>query len=459
MTQPATTFRPDRHPSESYEDILDQDTRPVPAFLRQGPVPDIGLDPVPTKNYFCRDYFQKEIDFVWSRVWQIACREEEIPNIGDYHVYDIAGKSFIVVRSGPDTIQAFHNSCLHRARKLATSDGCNQAIRCPFHGFTWNIDGSFKENPIAWDFPQWEGKDMRLPEAKMDVWGGFVFINPDLNALPLDSYIKPLADDFVGYDYANRYKAVHVAKLVRCNWKIAAEAFMESHHAIATHPQILPFLADANSQYDHLSDYVTRQFSATGVPSPFVADENYTADEIVMAMNGMDYGAKQDAPVVPDGLTARIFAAEHVRQSLSAEDGWDYTGASDAEMLDALLYNLWPHMSFWASYAPNLVYRWRPNSLDPETSIMDVMILKRVPKTGPRPKAAVVRELGFDQPWGDAPELGALIDIFDQDMANLPYVQQGLHASATGVVHFGRYSEMRIRQMHLLIDRYIADGA
>jgi hypothetical protein len=268
-----------------------------------------------------------------------------------------------------------------------------------------------------------------------------------------------MADDFVGYDYANRYKAVHVAKPVRCNWKVLAEAFMESHHALTTHPQILPFLADANSQYDLPSEYTSRQFSASGVPSPFVADRNYSATEILEAM-GRQAGARRQGFdeghfEAPAGVTARAFAAQQTREAMALEDGWDYSHASDAEMVDALLYNLWPNMSFWAGYAPNLVYRWRPYGLDPDSGIMDVMILKPAPKNGPRPKPAPVHELGLDDPWSDAVELGGLAAIFEQDMGNLPYVQEGLHASGAGVVQFGRYSEMRIRKLHQLVDRYV----
>src|SRR5439155_5992889 len=130
---------------------------------------------------------------------------------------------------------------------------------------------------------------------------------------------------------------------------------------------------------------------------------------------------------VPEGVSARAFAAEQTRKGLSAEDGHDYSAASDAEMVDALLYNLWPHMSFWAGYAPNLVYRWRPNGLDPESAIMDVIILKAAPKDGPRPPPAPVHELGVDEPWSNAAELGAaLAGVFEQDMGNLPHVQDGL---------------------------------
>lgn len=461
-SQPLAQFREDRHPSESYDDILNMDTRPVPAFLREGPVPDIGVDPVPVGRYFDRDYFNKEVKHVWMKVWQWACREEEIPKVGDYQIYEIVGKSLLIARTGPTEIKAFYNSCLHRGRKLATLPGCKSEFRCPYHGIAWNMDGSFKDNPIGWDFPEWQNQDVSLPEAKVETWGGFVFINFDLNAPPMREQIAPLAEHFKDYEYADHYKAVHVSKPVRCNWKALAEAFMESHHSVTTHPQILPFLADANSQYDLLNDYVSRQFSASGVPSPFVADKNYSPSEIVAAMagqttsrRGLDGG---NGVSVPDGISARAFAAENTRNALSAEDGYDYSEKSDAEMMDPMLYNVWPHMSFWAGYAPNLVYRWRPNGLDPEVGIMDVVILKRVPKGKPRPAPAPVHELGIDEPWSSAAELGGLAGIFEQDMGNLPYVQEGLHASGIGVVHFGKYSEMRIRKLHQMIERYIDEG-
>lgn len=451
-------YRPDRHPSESYDDILNRDTRAVPDFLRQGPVPDLGLEAVPASRYYDPAFFQKEIDHVWSKIWQMACREEDIPNAGDYHLYEIVGKSFIVTRTATGEIRAYYNACLHRGRKLVTLNGCKDEFRCPYHGMTWNADGTFKENPIGWDFPQWEGRDMGLPQARVDTWGGFVFINMDLNAPELSAQIAPMIEHFKGYDYANRYKAMHVSKVVRCNWKALAEAFMESHHSVTTHPQILPFLADANSQYDLLNDYVSRQFSASGVPSPFVSDKNYTPTEIIQAMSGTRGFGDEAETLVPDGMSARAFAAALARKMLGAEDGWDYSECSDAEMGDAMLYNVWPNMSFWGGYARNLVYRWRPNGRDPDSGIMDVIMLKRVPKEGPRPKPAPVRELGLDDPWSDAVEMGSMAGIFEQDMGNLPYVQEGLHSSGNGEVHFGRYSEMRIRQLHIMIDRYIAAG-
>lgn len=456
MNKPTNNFRKDRHPSESYADILDRDTVGAPKFLYEGPVPNIGTEPVAASRYFDPVFFQKEVDHVWPRVWQMACREEEIPEVGDYYVYDIVGRSLIVVRTAPDEIKAFYNSCLHRARRLVTMNGSKKEFYCPYHGMKWNCDGTMKENPIAWDFPQWDDRDMSLPQAKVGRWGGFVFVNFDLEAQPLELVIGPMAEHFERYDFANRYKAVHVCKVVRANWKATAEAFMESHHAIATHPQLSVYLGDVNSQYDLLSDYISRQFTASGVTSPVLQHLNYTANDIIRAMNtGSGRSGTSDSMAVPEGESARAFAAKLARERLSEEDGWDYGQCSDAEMLDPMLYNVWPHMSFWAGFAPNIVYRWRPNGLDPDSSLMDVMILKRLPKGKPRPRPVPVHNLDADEPWTNASELGGLAGVFEQDEANLPEVQKGLRASGIKVVHFGRYTEMRIRQLHRMLDRHI----
>ncbi|TAJ74324.1 MAG: aromatic ring-hydroxylating dioxygenase subunit alpha [Phenylobacterium sp.] len=453
--------RADRHPGDSYEDILNRDSRPVPSYLREGRVPDVGVQPVAASRYFDRAFFEKEARFMWSRIWHMACREEDIPAVGDHHLYEVLGKSLIVVRTSPTEVKALYNSCLHRGRKLVTHNGCKDEFKCPYHGFTWHADGRFKENPIAWDFPQWKDRDMRLPEAKVDRWGGFIFVNFDANAKPLAEFIGPLAADFERFDWESRTRTLWIQKKVRCNWKVLTEAFMESHHSFTTHPQILGSLGDANSQYDLPNDYVSRHFSASGVSSPFLPPAS--EQEVVDFMLGRRRNPIADADKehqLSEGDTARRYMADLTRRGLTETLGYDYDDAADAEMLDALLYNLFPNLSFWAGHGTKLTYRWRPNGLDPETSIMDIMMHGRWPKDQPRPKAAAAIELDFDETVSSIglPGLEGLAAVFDQDFSNLPHVHEGLRATGTGEVHFGRYSEMRIRHLHHMIDRYIAEG-
>ena len=100
----------------SYPELLDTDTHPVPAILRLESPASLGDDDKPIERYTSRAFHDLEVERLWRRVWQMACREEDVPEVGDTIVYTIASLSVLVVRSAPDTIKAFVNSCLHRGR-------------------------------------------------------------------------------------------------------------------------------------------------------------------------------------------------------------------------------------------------------------------------------------------------------------------------------------------------------
>src|SRR5215210_3526511 len=107
----------------TYQQLLDEDSREVPAVLRRDAPFDDGPMSVPVERYTSAEFFQLERAKIWDRVWQMACREEAIPAVGDHVVYDVAGRSYLVVRSSPDRIQAFHNVCRHRGRLLREVGG------------------------------------------------------------------------------------------------------------------------------------------------------------------------------------------------------------------------------------------------------------------------------------------------------------------------------------------------
>ena len=258
----------DRSAGTSYDELFDDDTHPVSEVLRRVGEHLPGNTRVPARVYYAHDVHDLEVERLWSRVWQLACLAEEIPEVGDYHVYDIAHLSFLIVRTAPDQIKAYRNACLHRGRKLREHHGRGaSSLRCPFHGWCWELNGSLREIPCQWDFPDVDMADYGLPEALVGVWHGFVFINPDRNAAPLADYLGDLADHFEFVPFERRYKAAHVSKLMPMNWKTCQEAFMESYHVVATHPTLMESLGDANSRYDTFGNY-SRAMTATGVPSP-----------------------------------------------------------------------------------------------------------------------------------------------------------------------------------------------
>jgi len=263
-----------RSPGVSYQQLLDTDTGPVAPSLRLESPVYLGEADYPVSAYTSRAAHEAEKEKLWSKVWQFACREEEIPDVGDTAVYDICDWSILVVRSAPDTIKAYYNACLHRGRQLREFSGWTNELRCPFHGFCWNLDGSLRDVPAGWDFPHvYERVDeFFLPEVKVGTWGGFVFINMDPNCEPLESFIGDLGKHFERWPLEKRYKQAHVAKIIACNWKVAQEAFMEAFHVVATHPQLLAGIGDANSQYDVFGNF-SRAITPNGTPSPHISWE------------------------------------------------------------------------------------------------------------------------------------------------------------------------------------------
>ena len=138
-------------PQPSLQDILASDVIPPPEHMRQESHVDFGNGDISIDRYISKAYHDMEVEKVWRKTWQWACRLEDIPNVGDHVVYEIVNDSLIVVRTGPNPqdIRAYINACLHRGTQLRTEGGCVKQFRCPFHGFTWGLDGCLKHVPEA----------------------------------------------------------------------------------------------------------------------------------------------------------------------------------------------------------------------------------------------------------------------------------------------------------------------
>ena len=442
--------------TESYQQLLDTDSRDAPPVMREDRRTDLGSDPIAAERYVGRDFFELEKRHMWTKVWQMACREEDIAELGDIHVHEIVDQSILVIRTESGAIRAFHNSCLHRGRRLLDESGRVENLRCGFHGWTWDLDGELKSLPCRWDFAHLTDAELALPEVKVGLWGGFVFINLDPDAMPLADYLGALPAHFERWKLEDCYKAAHVARVIRCNWKIAQEAFMESYHVVATHPQILPIFADTTAEYDIYGDHVNRNLAAFAEPSPHLA-ERPSRETVIAGMLDL-WGRKPLADMAASDTPAREVLGDIARRSFAKATKRDMEDVTDAELLDAIVYNVFPNFAPWGGFAPNIVYRWRPNGNDVDSCIMEVVILKRVPEGEERPKPVPVHWLTEEEEWACAKELPALGPVIDQDMGNMPSVHKGLKASGTRKVHLGLYMEGRIRHFHQTLDKYIERG-
>ena len=226
---------------------------------------------------------------------------------------------------------------------------------------------------------------------------------------------------------------------------------MEAMHVVTTHPQLLASIGDANTQYDAFENY-SRAMTANGTPSPHLRWEP-TEQQILDSM----YDRNLDDPpllTVAEGQTARRVAAASRRDNLRQVLGEDAETLSDAEVNDSFYFTVFPNFHPWGAYN-RIVYRFRPHGMEVHEAIMECMVLSPF-QAGHRPPPAAVHWLGADDDWTQAPELGSLARVFNQDTFNLPSVQLGLRSSPYEHVNFSRYEETKIRHFHKLLDDRIS---
>lgn len=416
-------------------------------------------------RYYDKDYANKEFEHVFMKTWQFACREEDLPNVGDRLNYELGPRSFMIVRSGQDEYKAFYNSCTHRGTRLCDSRDSGDTIRCPFHAWEWKLDGSLKYIPSHWDFRAVNAKNGHLRDVKLERWGGFIFINADPDAVPLAEALSVVPEHFSGYNYEKRYTAARFRKLTRANWKVVQEAFFESYHVVQTHPEAVPYNGDSQSQYDiwdSPNGTIGRQVTPSAVPSMHASADATTYEAAVVYAQIMEQWHYNGAKL------PELDTTKDLRQQLAAwhrEIQKQFYGidnkSPDAVMIDSILYFTYPNYAFWLSESLPFVYRFTPHETDPELSYYEVHLLLPYDESKGRPEPAPMMQLDEDAIISEhAKAFGFLAYVFDQDMANMPRVQKGMRSADPARTHsqLGTYQEMIIQQWNLVNDRRIAAG-
>ena len=426
---------------------------------------------VPGENYLSEAFLRKEKAHLWNTVWQVACRAEEIPNPGDYIVYDVADETVLVVRRPGGEIRAFHNVCPHRGRKIM--DGCGHAInfRCRYHNWTFDLDG---RNVAVQDREDWDGtldgEQIDLYGVKTGLWGGFVWINMDPECEPLADYLETIPQFLDPFEYENlRYRWYLELKLP-CNWKVALEAFMEGYHVAGTHPQLLPYQGDdytqsyAQGKHAHFGYWESTQ--PLGVPSPrlkkampadvrpgIVEFFRQMEEDFAAIFTDRDFEAtKRIMEVVPadaDAMTAFGTAVELGRQAADAE-GAGYPSGLGYEQLGkaGTDWHIFPNCVTLPWFDGAVWYRARPDGDDPDSCIFNIWSLKRyAPGAEPKLERRVI-----DDATGMSFGL-----IVDQDLANMVAVQQGMKSSAFRYARPNPKQEMELINFHRTLERYMVE--
>jgi phenylpropionate dioxygenase-like ring-hydroxylating dioxygenase large terminal subunit len=405
-------------------------------------------DRVRKDRYIDPDFYQLEAELLWPRVWQMACRLEEIPELHDFVEYEILDQSVVVVRTD-EGVKAFQNACRHRGVRLVEGRGtCESGFICPFHGWTYAMDGTNTYVTRAKTFSEHNRRpeDLNLTPVRCELWGGCAWINLDQDAPPLRSCIEPFATILDAWQVESLRTEWWYACRLPVNWKLAQEAFVEQYHVVETHPQLVipgrygvrdPASVDPRAYIDADIEYLRTM--SEGMAGMVHANDVRIAEGL----------RDMELPADP----ALAIAAWHRTLNESVTD-WHRargSGVPDLEELDTQGLNepmayCFPHYLVLPMYSSATSYRFRP--LGPEETLMEIWSLTRFPE-GSEPVRPTPPELwkSDDPRWPP---------ILAQDFSNLPKQQRGLHARGFEYMRLSDRLEGHISNYQRTIDGFLA---
>jgi Rieske 2Fe-2S family protein len=196
--------------------------------------------------YLSEDIFEREKERIFFREWFCAGREEEVPNPGDYLVLDVAGESVLVVRTREGRLAAHYNVCRHRGSRLVP-EGCKGSfaggIRCPYHSWTYTLDGSLRTAPFLDQNDGFTREGLALYPVGIESWGGFLFLNlTPVEAVSrgygLSAQLGAIPERLRRYPLEQLRSARRMTYEVGANWKVLLENYNECYHCGPVHPEL-----------------------------------------------------------------------------------------------------------------------------------------------------------------------------------------------------------------------------
>lgn len=404
---------------------------------------------VPAERYYSPEFAALEVQRMWPKVWQVACMVDHVAEPGDYFEYRCGPYGVLIVRGEDGSLRAFQNACRHRGNSLCVGSGSGlRELKCGYHGWTWDLAGALKRVPDRKGFGALRMSDFPLVAARVDTFEGMVFVNLDLDAMPLAEYLDEIPRDIAWCRIGDFRCYATLTVEVEANWKTIADGYSETYHIQTLHPELLRCVDDVHSP-QQIWRHAGKSDQPYGVPSPRfdgeLSDEEvwdayvYTQGALMGASAGTPFPAADRQP----GQTVADLIAAHTR-SFAAGRGVDLDWADTDRVTRLHQYNVFPNMTFLANADHLTIMTSRPGP-DPDHGELTMFLMTRMPPGAGHNKPTDVRV-----PAGDA-EPGI---VLTQDIRVLPGLQRGLHQP--GFTHLVLSSEeRRVINMHRNLERYL----
>ncbi len=201
------------------------------------------------RHYTDAGVFALACDRVFHRTWQPACHPSAVPEPGDCLPFTVAGQDLVMVRQKDRSLRCFHNVCQHRGHRLVKEGGRRPFIVCPYHSWSYDLDGPLRSAPGTRGAPGFDKSSVRLAEVRLETFCGFAFVN-------LDAGAPPMGETYPGVGRAIRAACPDVEDLVLahehsaredCNWMLAIENYNECYHCKVAHPTFASGVVDPRS--------------------------------------------------------------------------------------------------------------------------------------------------------------------------------------------------------------------
>jgi len=191
------------------------------AFRKTTETFTVGARTLPQQYFTGQEIFAQEKAKIFSRQWILVGHQSEIARAGDFLVVTVVGESLIVLRDQRLTVRAFYNVCRHRGTRLCeAASGRLRVIQCPYHAWTYALDGRLTGAPHMDEVPDFEKSDYSLHAAHLALWEGFIFVNLAAEPMPAAEWFVPLAEKFAHWNLPRLRSVRRIEYDVQANWKL-----------------------------------------------------------------------------------------------------------------------------------------------------------------------------------------------------------------------------------------------
>jgi glycine betaine catabolism A len=210
-----------------------------PAFRKTSETFAARATTLPQRYFVAPDVFAEEQSTIFSKHWLLAGHQSQVAKPGDFFVQEIGDESVIIARDRTGTVRGFYNVCRHRGTRLCEeARGHSSTIQCPYHAWTYGLDGRLVGAPHMDEVPEFDRRQFSLRPVKLGVWEGFIFVNLDDEATSLEEWFAPLAGKFAEWNLPRLRSAKRVEYDVKANWKLMFENYSECYHCPGVHPML-----------------------------------------------------------------------------------------------------------------------------------------------------------------------------------------------------------------------------